>query len=126
MIVRLTRLLGLLVVVLCTLVPADVRARMAEACRDSDDCACRKGEHADAAPQPVARRIDCCAAPCEIDVTRAAADVSPSRELVIAASVTVLPDPIIAAPSAAASVVAHRGGRDPPQRIHALVQHWLV
>jgi hypothetical protein len=123
---RLTRLLGLWLLVLCTLVPADVRARMAEACRESDDCACRRGQHPEPEPRPTLRRVDCCAAPCEIDVTSTSATVAPARDIADASRVTLLPDTTFARPVAISFAMARRGGRDPPRRIHALVERWLV
>ena len=99
---------------------------MAEACRESDNCACRKGEHADTEQQPIARRIDCCAAPCEIDITSTSANVPQHREFGLAQHVTLLPEVAVAAPTVMRNEVARRGGRGPPLRLHALVQRWLV
>lgn len=123
---RLTRLFGLVLLALCTLVPADVRARMAQACREVDDCCCRRA--ADQAEQalPSVRRVDCCEAPCELELTPTTATITAQRELAEPAVFTPLEVTAPAHGDATTSAAPQRGGRDPPQRIHALVEHWLV
>lgn len=130
MFARLTRLVGLLVLVLCTLVPADVRARMAQACREVDECCCRRAERAAVEgtmqAEPSVRRVDCCEAPCELEVTPTTATITAQRELAEPAVVTLLERAVAAHGDATTSSAPPRGGRDPPQRVHALVGHWLV
>lgn len=126
MIARLTRLFGLLALVVCALVPADLRARMVEACAEPDECCCRRAERLAHDAEPTVRRVDCCEAPCEVETTSQAAVVPPGPDVAPPASGTLLPLATLAMIDPPARTVRGRAGPDPPQRLHALFAHWLV
>jgi len=116
-----------LLLALCTLLPAELRARMIESCRERDECCCRRGEQEDAPTGPTLRRVDCCEAPCLVGhASSASATVPTRRDLAESAAVTSLPPPIVVVVKRETFVAPPARGRDPPQRIHALTQRWLL
>jgi hypothetical protein len=120
----LARLLPLLLV-LCTLVPADVLARFVEACQAPDQCCCRKDDAA-RDDGPVAERVDCCEAPCTADGVGTPAIPTPRLAMaVVAAAGVELGHGGVARPDRVATA-PHARTRGPPGRVHAVVSRWLV
>ncbi len=119
------RLLPLLLA-LCTLLPAELRARMLEACRERDDCECRRDSHAEPHTAPSLRRIDCCEAPCAIEGAASPTANTPRRDLADDAMLAARPLPTAAAPTSVASRDAPVLGRAPPRPSRPMTQRWLL
>lgn len=119
------RLLPLLLA-LCTLLPAELRARMVESCRERDECCCRRDQHAEPPLGPTVQRVDCCEAPCSVEHASASVTISARRDLAADAAVTLLARPIVTAANPPIVIPPPPRGRDPPLRLHALTQRWLV
>jgi hypothetical protein len=112
---------------LCTLLPAELRARMVESCRERDECCCRRGEKEDVPTAPTLRRVDCCEAPCQIEHASATTATVPARrDLAEDPAVTSLPPSVVTVAKPATFSAPVRRGRDPPLRVHALTQRWLL
>lgn len=121
------RLLPLLLA-LCTLLPAELRAQVLEACRERDDCECRRGTHADtpAEPAPTLRRVDCCEAPCAIDGAASPTASTQRRELADDSTLTARAVPLAVTPEAVATHGAPRLDRAPPRPLRLTTQRWLL
>jgi hypothetical protein len=117
------RLLSLLLA-LCAALPVQAWARLAEACEERDRCCCRRDEKP-TDTGPIARRQDCCEAPCDRDTAPCPA-VTPRGTDYVAVAVTLrraeaVPDSVVGATPLPRARV-----RGPPVRVHLLVQHWLI
>lgn len=100
---------------------------MVESCLERDECCCRRGEKEDVPTGPTLRRVDCCEAPCQIEHASATtATVPERRELAEDPAVTSLPPSIVTVAKPADFFAPVPRGRDPPLRIYALTQRWLL
>ncbi len=114
-----------LFVAFAALLPVESWARLAEACHEPDQCACRGEEDADASHAAL-RRVDCCATPCDgATAPHAAATPTGAHASSLAeAAVELAPAPTAAMrDDGTRSVVRTRG---PPLRRFAVVEHWLL
>ena len=115
-----------LLLALCALLPADLRARMIESCRAPEQCCCRRNEPLQPPQGPIARRVDCCEAPCAIEHTSGVTTVPARREFSEPDGWIECSPPIEIRATSAVEPTGPRRGRDPPQRLYALTQRWLL
>jgi hypothetical protein len=118
----LPRALVLLVAVLAGL-PVQAWARLAQACEVPDHCCCRDVE---ASTDAEARRVDCCAAPCDAGTVGTPAALTRGDRFVALAQA----HPSFVASQTprcdAAGVPPRPCTRGPPARLFGIVQHWLL
>jgi len=106
-------------------VPTEVLARFVDSCREPDRCACRKDDERPPL-RPVARRVDCCAAPPAIDRVGTAAVAVPPSTMLPAPATAELPATVLARRPGSVPGKPRARTRGPPGRLFASFERWLI